>query len=82
MEFWFETDLRVDQHRDSCLSVEVPSDDWTWCANPIGHRRLPRGFSRRVSDIIGHFNRKTSVQISQHPTVSGVAKLKESAIEN
>src|SRR3954453_20707250 len=52
MGFWFETDLRVGQHRDSSLKVEVPSDDWVWCANPIEHRRLPRGFSRRVSDII------------------------------
>jgi hypothetical protein len=58
MEFWCETHLGVGQLGDTSLIVEVPSDDWTWCANPIERRRLPRGSSRRVSDIIGHFSRK------------------------
>ena len=62
MEFWCETHLGVDQLRDTSLILEMPSDDWTWCATPIERRRLPRGFSRRVSDVIGHFSR---VQTSQ-----------------
>jgi hypothetical protein len=62
MEFWFERNLGVSEHRDTSL---MRSDDWTWCATPIERRRLPRGFSRRVSDVIGHFSRKASVQTSQ-----------------
>ena len=58
MEFWFERNLGVGEHRDTSLIVELPSDDWTWCANSIERRRLPRGFSRRMSDVIGHFSRK------------------------
>jgi hypothetical protein len=76
MEFWFERNLGVGKHRDTSLIVEMPSDDWTWCANPIERRRLPRGFSRRVSEVIGHFSRKASVQTSQYRTVSAVSKLK------
>ena len=45
----------------------MPSDDWTWCVNPIEPRRLPRSFSRRVSDVIGHFSRKG---ISANLTIS------------
>ena len=82
MEFWCETHLGVDQLRDTSLILEMPSDDWTWCANPIERRRLPQGFSRRVSDVIGHFSRKASVQTSQYRTVSAVSKFKESAFEN
>ena len=76
MQFWFERDLGVGKHRDTSVIVEVPSDDWTWCANPIERRRLPRGFSRRVSEVIGHFSRRHSVQTSQYRTVSAVSKLK------
>jgi hypothetical protein len=74
MEFWCETHCGVGQHRDSSVRVELPSDDWTWCANPIEHRRLPRGFSRRVADIIGHFSRKVSVHTSQYRICSREVK--------
>lgn len=82
MEFWFERNLGVGKHRDTSLIVELPSDDWTWCANPIERRRLPRGFSCRVSDVIGHFSRKASVQtFNIEPYLLSRSK-KESAIEN
>jgi hypothetical protein len=76
MEFWFERNLGVGKDRDTSLIVELPSDDWIWCANPIDRRRLPRGFSRRVSNVIGYFSRKALVQTSQYRTVSAVSKLK------
>jgi hypothetical protein len=76
MEFWFERNFGDDKYRYTSLIVEVPSDDWSWCANPIERRCLPRGFSRRISKIIGHFSRKASVQMSQYRTVSTVSKLK------
>ena len=70
MEFWCETHLGVGQLGDTSLIVEVPSDDWTWCANPIEHRRLPQGFARRVAGIIGHFKRKASAAAESRQVAS------------
>ena len=56
------------------ICVEVPSDDWTWCGNPILHQSLPRGF-KHLRQIIEHFGRKAPPRRMKVPCKLAILRL-------